>query len=44
MKIGCIFAFSGGVILGLIEGVGILMTKFTADQFMQGNDRSFLLL
>jgi hypothetical protein len=33
----CVY-FAGGVLLGLIEGVSILMTKLTADQFLQGMD------
>lgn len=31
-------AVIGGVLLALIEGVGILITKYTADQFNQGKD------
>jgi len=30
-------ALLGGVLLGLIEGVGILITKLSADQFLQAN-------
>ena len=30
------FLFSGGLLLACIEGVGIIMTRFTAEQFNPG--------
>ena len=37
-------AVIGGVLLALIEGVGILITKYTAEQFNQGNNFAIITL